>query len=385
MFTEFDEINKDKIKSLLKLKIKSSYWEKKVSSFVYEINRNKFKFVNISTFFSSINDITDLSIFFLINEEISNSIKRLPIIKLLNEIENDSKLFEININNKNNNLCEEFKDDIFYEFEDLFKNKFNEILNSQLFDFNINIFSSFEFWISKLYENYEKEANEYYIKSREEKCKQLIEKYKDSSTDNKEEILSKILNLNTFVSFPDKINFIFKKLDKNKYEKLFHRNIKKDKELIDFFRICRNTIHNLGIHNGKDKNFEFNKIMYKLENEKALFIDNQSNFILMIGELIDIYATILFSLDDDSKISCAMKINECSISIEILKLMIQDSIYSSQELDTDEEYNLILKNFNKLGIDEKMFNKLSLFIQNKKDDIVNFDEFFVEILSSKLR
>lgn len=32
-----------------------------------------------------------------------------------------------------------------------------------------------------------------------------------------------------------------------------------------------------------------------------------------------------------------------------------------------------------------MFNKLSLFIQDKKDDIVNLDEFIVEILTSKLR
>lgn len=382
---EFDEINIHKIKSLLKLKIKSSYWEKNIYSYVYNINKNRFKFINFSTFFSSIKDITDLTIFFLINEEISNSIKRLPIKELLDKIEDDSELFEININNRNA-LDEELKSDIFCDFEDLFKNKFNEILNSQLFDFCINIFSSFEFWISNLYEIYEQEAKEYYTESKKQKCKELIEKYNDSSLDNNEEIFFKIFNLNNFVSFPDKINFIFKKLNKNIYEEKYLRNIKKDKELIEFFRMCRNTIHNLGIYNGKDKDFEFNDVIYKLENKKGLFLENQSNFILMLSELIDIYATLLRSLDNDYKIiNSSIQKNECSVSIGILKLMIRDTIYGEQKKYTSEEYNLILKNYNKLGIDEKMFNKIELFIQNKKNDITNFDEFIIKILSSDLR
>ena len=42
------------------------------------INNNNWKFIYYDSFFSLVRDVTDLSLFFIINEEISNTIERKP-------------------------------------------------------------------------------------------------------------------------------------------------------------------------------------------------------------------------------------------------------------------------------------------------------------------
>jgi hypothetical protein len=139
------------------------------------------------------------------------------------------------------------------------------------------------------------EINSELLSSRWNKYKNLIKRYNDvENKEEKDEILSKIIKLpGNFISFVDKINFIFKKIDANKYK----REIKKDIELINFIRILRNNIHNIGLYNGKDKIFKFSDIEYKLEKAKPLYIPQHTEMIKMYGELIDIYALIVLSLD----------------------------------------------------------------------------------------
>lgn len=364
---KFDKNNKDKIASFLEVKDKCFYYEEKLLGNLFQINNNNWKFIYYHSFFSLIRDVSDLSLFFLINEEISNSIERKPYPDLIIDIiTNGHYKNSITINEKkidfNINKIKQTTD----ELKELLVWKYNEILGSQLLDFSTSIFSAFEFWISKLYEKYCNEIKEKMLNSRKQKYKKLIDKYNllDENEEEKDKILIKIIKAQgIYFSFPDKLNSIFKVINKEKYTQ--SRNIQKDKDLIDFLRASRNTIHNTGIHIGKNLNFEFNGTIYKLLNNKPQFIQNHSDMILMYGELIDIYANILYSIED-IEIQVYIKEEQSEQDLNIFNMMINGYVLDKNNLN-QEEQELVFSNFKKIIPNEDKVIKLLDFLGNMQD------------------
>ena len=55
--------------------------------------------------------------------------------------------------------------------------KYNEILNSQLYDFSISIFSAFENWISSLYKDLGNPNEKSLLECKKKKIEKLIQQY----------------------------------------------------------------------------------------------------------------------------------------------------------------------------------------------------------------
>jgi len=376
MSNKFDRINKDKIGSLLELKDKCYYHEEDKLNFYFYVNNNNWNFFYCHSFFSLVRDITDLSLFFIINEEISNSIERKPFHDLMEDLILNGHYTNEIVSNGNKIKFKKSKlVHTLSELQDLFKWKYNEILNSQLFDFSNSMFSAFEHWISKIFDNFSDTHKLNLISSRKNKYIKLINDYNNSNEDKKEKLLTKIMKLpGEYISFPDKLNTILKLVNKQNYEQT--RNINYDKKLINFLRASRNTIHNSGYHFGKNHSFEFNGKKYELLSGSPMFINHIDKF-LLYGELIDIYRNILDSLDDiDFKYYTNIEKDENKINI--FNRLINDYKLNSKTEYTYEEIDLIENNFNKIVLDKNRTKEILKFL----DRIEIKEELLLDVLSA---
>ena len=215
------------------------------------------------------------------------------------------------------------------------------------------------------------------LKSRKEKYITLIKKYNETDGEEKDKNLIKIIkSQGIYFSFPDKLNNIFKIINKEKYTK--SRNIKEDKKLIDFLRASRNTIHNSGIHIGNDIVFEFKGTEYQLIKNKPQFMKNYNDMILMYAELIDIYANILSSIDDiDLEEIVEEEQNEMTLTI--FERMIFDYVFDESE-QSKEMKNLIVSNFKKIIPNEDKVKKILHFLDNVEN--INQENLLFKILSN---
>ncbi len=373
----FNTINKDKIGALLNLKDKCYFCEMELFNQYFCINNNNWNFIYYDSFFSLVRDVTDLSLFFIINEEISNSIKRKPFEDLLSDIIlNKHYKDEIYINGKKIKLSFTKLKHTYIELQDLFVWKYNEILNSQLYDFSISIFSAFENWISILYKELDNPNEKSLLESKKKKIEKLIQQYNESAINNKDKILAKMMKLNSYISFPDKLNSIFSIVDKNEYEK--NRDIKKDKEIITFLRVSRNTVHNSGIHEGGNLSLELNGKKYELIAGKPRF-SHHIDMILLHCELVDIYANILNSIND-IPFDNFIKEQKNQHTFEIFNKFILNYKYGRNNL-TEESKNLFLKNLKKIVLGEDKANKILNFLDSHDG---NKDTILTDTLSADL-
>ena len=53
------------------------------------------------------------------------------------------------------------------------------------------------------------------MESKKKKIEKLIKQYNEPTINNKDEILDKMIKLNSYISFQDKLNSIFSIIDKN--------------------------------------------------------------------------------------------------------------------------------------------------------------------------
>jgi len=97
----------------------------------------------------------------------------------------------------------------------LFVWKYNEILNSRYTILVFPIFSAFENWIFSLYKELHNPNEKSLLESKKKKIEKLIQQYNKPTTNNKDEILAKMMKQNSYISFPDKLNSIFSIIDKN--------------------------------------------------------------------------------------------------------------------------------------------------------------------------
>ncbi|UBM25248.1 hypothetical protein K8374_23315 [Pseudomonas sp. p1(2021b)] len=293
----FDENHKKIISAFMALKNKAVLLEKCTLRGDYTINKNDLPFIRVRNYYTNLKDVCDLPIVFMINEELSNMAARHYCPDLLLEIHDEKHLTPfVQINGKPARLSD---DDFLSSVSDvrkLLSERINGMVSSLMLDFTVSAFSCFENWISKLYSGYAKKLEAEYEESRRAKIVELLARHGEAdSEDAKTKCLEKILSVRSgYRSFPDKVNALFKMVDKKAYV----RDINHDKEVIDFLGACRNTVHNSGVYRGKPREVTCNGVTYALQTNKAWYNQSYPQAIALLGELTEIYSALIKSLDD---------------------------------------------------------------------------------------
>ncbi|MFT5717184.1 MAG: hypothetical protein ACI9T7_001370 [Oleiphilaceae bacterium] len=287
----FQAGNLSRIGSILELKNIALFHEESLAENLSSLNFS----YSMSCFYRHVVTICDQSLMFFMCSEVSNSIKARPLPKLIDRLfEGRHYSNEYKIYGDQKRFPNSVSEQSIADIRSLFVERYDSTVEAHMLDFQISMFSAFEFWITKISEGFENEISDKIKKSRIKQYEKEVKKYHSASEDSdKIKIISKIMRLpGEFVSFPDKINFIYGMVDKN----LYPRDIKQDKAVIDFLRAGRNTVHNGGIHKGNELEVIFNGVTHKLEPNKPGKHEDFSDLIRLCGDLVDIYATIVRSI-----------------------------------------------------------------------------------------
>lgn len=293
----FDENHKKIICAFMALKNKAIFLERGTLLGNYNLNRNNLPFIRVYNYYTSLKAVCDLPIVFMINEELSNLAARQHCPDLLIEMYDEKHLTPVvHVNGKVARLS---NDDFLNSMSDirgLLSNRINEMVGSLMLDFTVSAFSCFENWVSKLYSGYAEKLEADYEKSRREKVLDLLGQYGEAESDDARlKCLEDLLSIRgAYRSFPDKINALYKMVEKENYA----RDVKKDKKIIEFLGACRNTVHNSGFHRGKPRQVECNGITYVLETNRPWYNKSYLQSIAIIGELVDIYSALVKSLSE---------------------------------------------------------------------------------------
>ncbi|HDL7056873.1 TPA: hypothetical protein PXM42_001530 [Yersinia enterocolitica] len=336
----FDENHKKILSALMTLKNKCTILEKATFYKLYVLNCNDFSFVYANSFYSQIRDICDLSILFMINEEISNATRGQLCGDLLSELLVENHLLDaVNFNEKNIKISAEDFNYSLVDIQKLMSKRVNQIIGSHMHDFSISAFSAFEKWISTLYSCFSSELDKRYYNSRLAKAKKLLDAYVNATEDQcKDKIVERVLKLHgTYISFPDKLNAILNMIEPNSYP----RDLSKDKKIIEFLRIHRNTVHNGGVHHGKPISVEYCDTDFSMTPGKPLNSNSWVRSIEFTGELVDIYTNIIVLFSDlPPEAYCSFQEDETALLI--LEQVLND--YRHSDL-TDEKLELQLISF----------------------------------------
>lgn len=258
-------------------------WIKKLLTYISDISHiiEIEKDEDIKNFFRNIQNTFAKFLYYLVKEEMAQSNENkllIPLSIAMFQKENDSEIKSSYLIRCISNLS---------------SNHFNELFTSFLYDFFINLWSDFENTITLLCETIEEQIKNELKESNWKKIKKIL-KESLNNFENFEEILLEIsknkekFTKKQFVSFSDKINYIFK-IIKSDYD----RDINKDKEVLDFGSKMRNTIHNNGKSKGKNIELEIKGKKIILEQNKEPYYENFKDIFYLIDEIIDICATII--------------------------------------------------------------------------------------------
>lgn len=342
----FDESHKKILAAFISLKNKCTVLEKKTFNNLYTLNRNNYTFVYANSFYSHMRDVCDLSIAFMINEEISNITRNQHCDELLLELSSEEYLSDaITFNNVKITISPEDLEHSRSDIQKLMSQRINQIIESHMLDFSISAFSAFEKWLTTLYSCFAPEFNKNYYDSRLAKAKKLLDAYvKAENNECKDKITTRILKLQgTFISFPDKLNSILSMLHADSYP----RNLITDKKIIDFLRIHRNTVHNGGVHNGADISISYEGGTFSMVSGAPKFNESWAKSIEFTGELVDIYTNIAMSIGEiPPEGYCSFQEDE--LSLRILESTVRD--YNSVDLE-DRERELLMVDFLKRNFD----------------------------------
>ncbi|WP_299571254.1 hypothetical protein [uncultured Leptotrichia sp.] len=176
--------------------------------------------------------------------------------------------------------------------------KFNDIFVAHFFDFFIGIWSNFEAAVTSICFLFEEQFQEKINNSNFKKMCKFLNKHFENKEIIDEFKKKKIEFQNSFpkyLSFSDKINLLFKDvLSKSSYS----REIKKDKEIIEFCIKSRNTIHNNGINHTDSSELEINGEKIILNKNEPAYYKSFFSMITLVNEIFDIYLEILNSFQD---------------------------------------------------------------------------------------
>lgn len=229
-----------------------------------------------SNFFTAISDQVDPLLIYFINDEISASLlERGPLINLIKEVKDD------HYSDEHFKRLQYAENDL----QDLFADRTDFIIGSNLLDFKVNTFSAFEKHVEELYEKLL--LNKPRSDKKEKKLIELIGKYSESSdNDEKASILEKIKRISFYVSSSEKIEYVSSKSGIQKEE------ADEARTFLNFYRNQRNTIHNLGVHKGESQAVVVNDIEIALENGKPGYTENHNSAIFACHKLMDIYESM---------------------------------------------------------------------------------------------
>jgi hypothetical protein len=269
---EFELIYEERIQQLFDLRLKIHRIKSEVSK------KEKVEF------FERIEITIIQFLYYIVKEEIAQSMRNQSLQVLIEHMSTKKE-------NKYNDLkCTLLRDDI----GRLSSKEFDGIFISFLYDFTINVWSDFENGISELCKSFEEEIKN---ESDNSNFKKQINFWKKNLKDeeilkmleeNKENYIKKFPK---YISFFDKVNFIFKRIEKN-----YSRIIKDDREILLFYSTLRNTIHNGGINRKETKKIEIKGKKIIIEKDKPAFYENYFDVLILIEEIIDIFIEIFEKL-----------------------------------------------------------------------------------------
>ena len=265
---KFDTNNKERIYNLLVLK-GEALLKGQLLAMRQKIGNGE----EYSNFFTAISDQIDILLIYFINDEISASLhERGPLSALIEEVTND------HYSDKDFKRLQYAK----FDLPNLFANKTDFIIGSNLFDFIVNTFSAFETYVEKLYDKLllgNPRSNK-----KEKKLIKLISKYSESSSEEeKASILDNIKAISFYVSSAEKIEYVLSKSDIHK------EKIDETRSFLKFYRIQRNAIHNMGIHRGERQSVTVRDIEIVLDKNKPSYTENYNSAIFSCHTLMDIY------------------------------------------------------------------------------------------------
>jgi hypothetical protein len=356
---DFDLNNKRRIGAFLLLKDKCSYHELERLHIRSCINNNNLPFIYFSSFFSHAKDVCSLSLSFLINEEISNSTGRDGVSHLLDQVIREKHYSNgIQVNGEGIRFCDFKLKLTLEETTDLLINRFDGLLGSHMLDFQVSFFSAFEFWITKLYDVYRDELSAEFEARRRKKYLKLLANYQACDEAGREKVLDDLIKLpGAYMSFPDKLNAVFKKVDQQRYR----RDLTSDRALIDFLRQNRNTVHNGGVHIGRATELLHGGKCFRLETGKPAYNENYNDLIALVGELVDIYAEILRSIEG------LLPTNYCEMQHDTVSLnwvsIAAEAFLQSCDSEADVHAEVALSCFADVGLSEPKARKLLEFLR----------------------
>ena len=293
----FDGNHKKIIAAFMALKNKANLLEKHTLRGNYQISKNRLPFIEVHNYYALLRAVCDLPIVFMMNEELSNSAARHLCPELLVEMIEERHLTpSVQVDGKPAALEHEDFEASLSDIRALFSDRINGMVGSLMLDFTVSVFSCFEHWITKLYDGYAEKLEAAYEKSRKDKVVKLLERHGEAKLDeDRSKYLNEILSVRgPYRSFPDKINALYKMVDKQTYG----RDINHDKDIIKFLGACRNTVHNSGLHRKDPLQITCNGITYFLKADRPWYSASYPQSIALLGELADIYSHLIRSLDD---------------------------------------------------------------------------------------
>lgn len=281
---QFSCVYKEWIQKLLKLIQKIGYEQNRYYLCAYQNGLNFIEQPEYSFLGTSITAINQF-LYVLIKDELSNATGNFVLPYLCKNISTGG-----------------FKIDYQFSLEHtghLLKNDFNNVIGPYFLDTYFGFWSCFEnaiISITKSDETVIKEEleNRKFIEFKKFISKNLFAEIKDSLPPDKieniiEEKRKEIIRKNpTYISFPDRTNYLFKKI-----KKYYTRNIQQDKETLLFLGALRNTVHNNGKHLKENMQIELGGKSFLLEKNKYVNFEHYIDSVILLNELFDIYCEIL--------------------------------------------------------------------------------------------
>lgn len=270
-------------------------WLKKLLDFVRKVAREREKYpeeVLKSTeysFLGTAESVADQFFYFLMKDEMSEATGNAPLDVLCRYISDEGIEIEFLENRKYMiTLCT--KD-------------FNVFLQGQIFDFYISMWSCFETAINAIFSPYsiplKDKLNDSYFNKNLKFLKQCFQEKEERERILKifaEHKLEFIKKFPKYVSFSDEINFLFGDILKS-----YSRDKKKDKEILLYCGGLRNTLHNNGLNNGKDKEIVIGNKVFKMRQFEKVYYESYQDVMILVNEIFDIYAEILKAWSIDTK------------------------------------------------------------------------------------
>lgn len=177
----------------------------------------------------------------------------------------------------------------------LLKDDFNSILAPSFLDTYVSVWSCFESAIISITAKYEDSMLDEISESNFKKYKKLTEKVLSGilSPDKiapvlKEKKAEIIKQTPIYISFPDRINYLFKQM-KDEYK----RDVNQDKNTLLFLGALRNTVHNNARHIKNDMEISVRGKSFCLKKGEVVYFESYIDVVVLFEELFDIYCEIL--------------------------------------------------------------------------------------------